>query len=65
MGELFVLHRKTVAIKQLNKELLNEKLTEFLNLATKASLGRSTATLLIFSLKILIGVAAEVVAAFL
>jgi hypothetical protein len=47
MRELFVLYRKTVAIKQLNKELLNEKLTEFLNLATKASLGRSSAALLI------------------
>jgi hypothetical protein len=51
MRELFVLHRKTVAIKQLNKELLNEKLTEFLNLATKASRGRSNATLLISTVK--------------
>jgi hypothetical protein len=51
MRELFVLYRKTVAIKQLNKELLNEKLTEFLNLATKASLGRSSATLLISTVK--------------
>lgn len=30
--------RKTVAIKQLNKELLTDKMTEFLNLATKCML---------------------------
>jgi hypothetical protein len=31
--------RKCVAIKQLKKELLAEKMAEFLNLATKATVG--------------------------
>ena len=34
-----VVIRKPVAIKQLNKELLGEKMMEFLNLATKATMG--------------------------